>query len=155
VGLSIDATPRDISFGAHAIRQADALVVPDASTDPRFSSHPLVTPTDGIRFYAGAPIETDDGHRLGVVCVMDSVPRQLTESQRHALRALARHAVGVLALRRATLDSAGTRSAEELLQAITRGTAAVTGTKFFTSLVEHLAHALKVRRVYVAECDND
>src|SRR5262245_31763763 len=42
VGMSIDAAPRDISFGAHAIRQSDVFVVPDASTDPRFSSHPLV-----------------------------------------------------------------------------------------------------------------
>src|SRR5262249_33941231 len=155
VGLSIDATPRDISFGAHAIRQSDVFVVPDASTDPRFSSHPLVTQTEGIRFYAGAPIETEDGHRLGAVGVMDRVPRQPSEAQRQALRALARHVVSVLALRRRTFGSAGTRSAEELLQAITQGTAAVTGTKFFTSLVEHLAHALKVRRVYVAECEND
>src|SRR5262249_2763549 len=127
-----------------------------ASTDPRFSSNPLVTETQGIRFYAGAPIETDDGHCLGAVCVMDRVPRQPSESQLRGLRALARHAVSMLALRRTTLGSAGTRSAEELLQAITQGTAAVTGTKFFTSLVEHLAHALKVRRVYVAEClEND
>src|SRR5262245_51619922 len=36
-GLSIDPVPRDISFGAHAIRQSDVFVVPDASTDPRFS----------------------------------------------------------------------------------------------------------------------
>ena len=152
VGTSIDAAPREISFGAHAIRQSDVFVVPDASTDPRFSSNPLVTETQGIRFYAGAPIETEDGHRFGVVCVMDRVPRQPSESQLQGLRALARHVVSLLALRRATLGSAGTRSAEELLHAITQGTAAVTGTKFFTSLVEHLAHALKVRRVYVAEC---
>jgi formate hydrogenlyase transcriptional activator len=155
VGLSIDATPWDISFGAHAIRQSDVFVVPDASTDLRFSSNPLVTGTQGIRFYAGAPIETQDGHFLGAVGVMDRVPRQPSEAQRQGLRALARHVVSVLALRRKTLGSAGTRSAEELLQAITQGTAAVTGTKFFTLLVEHLAHALKVRRVYVAECEND
>src|SRR5262245_311308 len=154
-GWSIETAPRNISFGAHAIRQSDVFVVPDASTDLRFSSNLLVTGIQRVRFYAGAPIETEDGHRLGVVCVMDRVPRQPSELQLQGLRALARHVVSLLALRRKTLGRAGTRSAEELLQAITQGTAAVTGTKFFTSLVEHLAHALKVRRVYVAECEND
>jgi transcriptional regulator with GAF, ATPase, and Fis domain len=152
VGMSIDAAPRDISFSAHAILQSDVFVVPDAATDPRFSSNPLVTETPRIRFYAGAPIETRDGHRLGAISVMDRVPRQLSESQLQGLRALARHAMSVLELRRASLRDAVTRSAEELLHAITQGTAAVTGTRFFSTLVEHLALALKVRRVYVAEC---
>jgi transcriptional regulator with GAF, ATPase, and Fis domain len=49
-------------------------------------------------------------------------------------------------------DRTAERRAEELLHAIVDGTAAVTGAAFFTSLVEHLAKALQVRRVYVAEC---
>jgi formate hydrogenlyase transcriptional activator len=48
--------------------------------------------------------------------------------------------------------SAEQRRAEELLRAIVDGTAAATGAAFFTSLVQHLAKALQVRRVYVAEC---
>jgi len=152
IGLSIDAAPRDISFSAHAILQSDVFVVPDASTDPRFTSNPLVTETPRIRFYAGAPIETSDGHSLGTICVIDRVPRELRESQLQGLRALARHAVSLLEFRRTRMRDSVAQSAEELLHAITQGTAAVTGTRFFTSLVEHLAHALKVRRVYVAEC---
>lgn len=47
---------------------------------------------------------------------------------------------------------AAERRAEQLLRAIVDGTAAVTGTAFFSSLVQHLSRALGVRRVYVAEC---
>jgi transcriptional regulator with GAF, ATPase, and Fis domain len=156
VGLSIDAVPREISFSAHAILQPEVFVVPDASIDPHFADNPLVTGAPRIRFYAGAPIETRDGHRLGAIGVMDHVARQPTESQLRGLRALANHALTLLELRRASLRDSAAQPAEELLQAVTRGTATVTGTKFFSSLVEHLAHALKVRRVYVAEClDND
>ena len=151
IGISIDAAPREISFSAHAILQSDVFVVTDASTDARFAGNPLVTETH-IRFCAGAPITTRDGHSLGMICVMDRVPRELSASQLQGLRALARHTVHLLELRRATLREVATRPAEELLHAITQGTAAVTGTRFFTSLVEHLARALKVRRVYVAEC---
>ena len=152
VGISIEAAPREVSFGAHAILQSDVFVVPDASGDPRFASTPLVTDDPCVRFYAGAPIATGDGHCIGTICVIDRVPRTLSESQRQGLRALARHTVNLLELRLATSRDAAARSAEELLHAITQGTAATTGTRFFTSLVEHLAHALKVRRVYVAEC---
>src|SRR6476659_7887236 len=52
IGISVDAAPRDVSFSAHAIRQSDVFIVPDASTDARFANNPLVTDT-GIRFYAG------------------------------------------------------------------------------------------------------
>src|SRR5437870_366723 len=44
------------------------------------------------------------------------------------------------------------RQAEETLRAITEGTAAVTGSDFFRSLVRHLAQALRVRYAFVAEC---
>jgi transcriptional regulator with GAF, ATPase, and Fis domain len=72
------------------------------------------------------------------------------------LRALARQVVGQLDFRRTKARDSAERRAEELLHAITEGTAAVTGTKFFASLVQHLAQALRVRRVYVAEClEND
>ena len=151
VGLSIDAAPRDVSFSAHAILQSDVFVVPDAAADPRFSGNPFVTETR-FRFFAGAPIAARDGHSLGTIAVIDRVPRELSPSQLLGLHALARHTERLLERRRAALRQGAARPAEELLHAITQGTAAVTGTRFFTTLVEHLAHALKVRRVYVAEC---
>jgi GAF domain-containing protein len=52
-GLGVRETPLDTSFCAHAILEADRMVVPDATQDPRFVCNPLVTEAPGLRFYAG------------------------------------------------------------------------------------------------------
>ena len=83
-------TSRDVAFCAHTILQSDLMVVPDALTDSRFADHPLVTGTAGIRFYAGAPLITEEGHALGSLCVIDRIPRTLTPDQEATLRLLAR-----------------------------------------------------------------
>ena len=104
VGLSVRETSRDISFCAHALLQDGLFIVPDATRDPRFASNPLVTSDPNIRFYAGAPLVTTDGHRLGTLCVIDKVPRELNEDQKSALRLLGRHVVSLLELRRRSLE---------------------------------------------------
>jgi GAF domain-containing protein len=100
VGITLKETSRDISFCSHAICQTDLFIVPDATLDKRFSHNPLVTTDPKIRFYAGAPLVTPDGHALGTLCVIDKVPRELTSDQRQALRVLARHVMTQLELRR-------------------------------------------------------
>jgi transcriptional regulator with GAF, ATPase, and Fis domain len=153
VGLQRESTPRAVSFCAHTILGSDVLAITDAATDPRFSANPLVTGAPHVRFYAGAPLLAS-GHALGAICVIDRVPRQLTASQQFALTALSRQVVAQLDLRRSTtpVSAAERQRAEDLLRALTEGTASVTGGAFFSSLVQHLAMALRVRRVYVAEC---
>ena len=155
VGLDVETTPRDVSFCAHTILGSNVLVVPDAAADARFSDNPFVTGEPHIRFYAGAPLIADGGHALGAICVVDRVPRELTPSQETALQALSRQVVAQLELRRSmtsVVTDADRQKAEHLLRALTEGTASVTGGAFFSSLVQHLATALHVRRVYVAEC---
>ena len=73
-GLQLDSTPRAVSFCAHVIAGDGPLIVHDAATDPRFAHNPLVTGEPHIRFYAGAPIVTQTGVRLGAICVIDRVP---------------------------------------------------------------------------------
>lgn len=90
VGVILGETPRDESFCAHAILGAGLLVVPDARADARFADNPHVLHEPGVRFYAGAPLTTSSGHRLGTLCVVDAVPRRLGIAQLRALRALAR-----------------------------------------------------------------
>lgn len=100
VGVTIKETARDISFCAHAILGQGLFIVADATKDPRFKDNPLVTGPQRIRFYAGAPLITPDGHALGTLCVLDKKPRRLRPQQEQALRVLAHHVVSQLELRR-------------------------------------------------------
>ena len=86
VGLSdITESPRDVSFCAHAVLDDALMEVPDARFDPRFADNPAVTGDRGIRFYAGMPMRLASGQRVGALCVADSKPRRLTDSQRAVL----------------------------------------------------------------------
>ena len=89
VGTLIEETSRDVSFCAHAILGAEAMVVPDALQDARFADNPIVAGPPHVRFYAGCPLTLPDGHALGTLCVLDTRPRQLTAEQRRLLRDLA------------------------------------------------------------------
>ncbi len=100
IGFDIEETPRDISFCSHAILEPDILVVPDTHKDERFFDNPLVTGEDNIRFYAGSPLVTAKGETLGTLCVIDRTPRNLDETQKEALRALARQVMNQLELRK-------------------------------------------------------
>ena len=75
IGLELCETSRDVSFCAHAILSEGLTVVPDTLADPRFADNPAVTGPPGIRFYAGAPLVSSDGHTLGMLCIADTVPR--------------------------------------------------------------------------------
>ena len=111
VGISLNETSRDVSFCGHAIVQQELFIVPDATKDNRFSQNPLVTSDPKIRFYAGAPLITPDGHALGTLCVIDNVAHTLRPEQKRALQILSRHVIGLLELRRHALELA--RAAED------------------------------------------
>jgi anti-sigma regulatory factor (Ser/Thr protein kinase) len=98
-GISIAETSRSVSFCTHAIKQRELYVVPDARANETFRDNPFVVAENGIRFYAGAPLVTPNGHALGTLCVLDSVPRTLTPDQVDALQALRRQAEAQLELR--------------------------------------------------------
>jgi diguanylate cyclase (GGDEF)-like protein/PAS domain S-box-containing protein len=100
VGMATSETPRDIAFCAHTILQPDLFIVGDATADPRFSGNPLVLSDPSIRFYAGVPLETAEGLRLGTLCVIDRSPRVLSASQRQSLQLLAEQANKQINLRR-------------------------------------------------------
>jgi GAF domain-containing protein len=109
VGITLGECARDVSFCSYAITQSDLLIVADATADVRFADNPFVTADPNIRFYAGAPLVTPDGHALGTLCVLDKVPRELRPEQKQALRILARHVVTQLELRRHASELARVR----------------------------------------------
>jgi PAS domain S-box-containing protein len=99
VGLAVSETPQEQAFCAHAIRGRELFVVADALSDSRFQDNPLVTGDPHIRFYAGMPLHTPEGHALGTLCVIDTVPRELTLQQKTALAMLSRQVFGHMRLR--------------------------------------------------------
>ena len=116
------------SVCAHALSRPDALlVIPDLTADARTRANPLVTGEPSIRFYAGAPLVTRDGHVLGTLCVIDNNPRPagLTKAQADGLGALARQVVTQLDLRRAIRDRDALQAREsyrhKLFERLTEG----------------------------------
>lgn len=88
VGLAATETGRDVAFCAHTICGDEVMVVNDARTDERFQNNPLVTGSPHIRFYAGVPLRSREGHNLGTLCVIGSEPRHLSGGERQLLEDL-------------------------------------------------------------------
>jgi len=116
IGFDEPQTPRDTSFCAHAMVAGDpVMVIPDASTDPRFVDFPLVLGPPHIRFYAGARLLSREGVPLGAICVISPDPRPegLTHFQYRGLEILATAVMGRLQDRRAQLEHERTVEASE------------------------------------------
>lgn len=103
-GLSVSETPRAWSFCGHVVASRRSLEVTDAPNDARFADNPLVTGAPKIRFYAGSPLRTPDGHILGTLCAIAPTARRLTEPQRELLTLLAGQVVEILEQRRRSME---------------------------------------------------
>ncbi|WP_050467064.1 sensor domain-containing diguanylate cyclase [Herbaspirillum chlorophenolicum] len=105
VGLDIVETTRNVSFCSHAILSDGITVVNDATLDDRFSGNPQVTGEPYIRFYAGCPIRSESGHKLGTLCLVDMKARSFDDDDRALLKDLAAMVEQELAaVRLATID---------------------------------------------------
>ncbi len=81
--------PREHSFAAHVLERSEPLVVADLTQDLRFAQNPWVTGPSAVRFYAGAPLVSEEGAVLGALSIIDFKARGLTPPQLKALRVLA------------------------------------------------------------------
>lgn len=106
VGLDISETPREYAFCHYAIQSPHRImIVEDSHKDARFKDTPLITGDPYLRFYAGAPIVTADGHALGSLCVIDHMPRSLTSEQQRALGLLSKRVLQLFELRKVNMES--------------------------------------------------
>ncbi|MCK6521635.1 GAF domain-containing protein [Myxococcota bacterium] len=131
-GLNVSETPRSWSFCGHVVASRQPLEVPDTHADERFADNPLVKNLPKIRFYAGSPLRTPDGHVLGTLCAIAPTARRLTDAQRELLNLLATQVVEILEQR---------RRAMELTHALAQ---ALTGARL-AELSDHLLCALDDR----------
>jgi hypothetical protein len=99
-GIEEQSTPRDVAFCSHAILHDDVMIVEDSMKDERFLDNPLATGSMNIRFYAGAPIMSPTGHKLGTICLIDHKPKVLTAEEQRALHLLSNQVTKLLEIRR-------------------------------------------------------
>jgi signal transduction histidine kinase len=100
VGFEASICVREDSMCAVVVDEPAPVVVSDARLEERFRANPFVTGAIGsVRFYASAPLRTQQGIPFGRLCVFDDHPRELDAEQVRALRSLADRVVDVLELR--------------------------------------------------------
>lgn len=102
IGFADPQTPINQSFCAHTIQQDGVMQVVDACVDPRFMDNELVTVQNGIRFYAGAPLVTREGHAIGSLCIIDKFPHQLSHAETRVLQDLAEMVISQIEHRQQT-----------------------------------------------------
>lgn len=102
VNVDLRQTPRSVAFCSHTIENDQAFVILDTHQDPRFDQNSLVTGPPYIRMYAGAPLTLSGGERVGALCVIDTVPRELNPAQIEGLKILAEMVAKRLESRRET-----------------------------------------------------
>lgn len=97
-GFEVQLMPRNTSFCTHVVAQEAAMEVTDAIADTRFSGNPLVMHPPNIRFYAGAPLTTNDGYTIGTLCVMDVNKKEPANNKKQQLSILAQQTMNLMEL---------------------------------------------------------
>lgn len=87
-GLNVNQINRDPGLCASAILSSDPYVVENAIEDPRTLANPLVAGDFGLRFYAAAPLQTDENYNLGTLCIIDRTPRSFSQEEKVILKQL-------------------------------------------------------------------
>jgi hypothetical protein len=81
--------PRQDGFCAVTIESDGLTLINDVQQDPRVAGRRLAKGPSGARFYAGVPIHTWDGYRIGALCIYDRSPRSMRDADLQELHELA------------------------------------------------------------------
>ncbi|WP_025144342.1 ATP-binding protein [Pedobacter jeongneungensis] len=106
------ASPRGISLCSLSILTPSVTVFEKADQDPCLLTNPDVAGSFGLRFYAGAPLTTSEGYRIGTLSVIDKRPRQFSPVEQEILEDLARVVMDEMELRRAAISDSEQRTAD-------------------------------------------
>ncbi|MDM9381211.1 PAS domain S-box protein [Chlorogloeopsis sp. ULAP01] len=152
-GFELREVQRDATICSFALLSNEILVIPDTRLDNRLVCNPFVQNEPGLRFYAGAPLLTQDGFNLGTLCLLDTKPRaDLSDEQKVVLTDLAAMVMDELELRLAARKIA---QIDVALLEVTQGVSVATGEAFFFALVQHLGKVLGVDYTYIGLLDGD
>ncbi|PZV18502.1 MAG: diguanylate cyclase [Leptolyngbya sp.] len=153
-GFDLREVQRDATICSLVLLSDEVLVIPDTRQDDRLTCNPFVQSEPGLRFYAGAPLITQDGFNLGTLCLLDTKPRQpWTSEQQATLADLAAVVMDALELRLATHKISQIDTA---LVEVTKSVAVVVGDAFFEILVQRFTKVLGVDYAYIGLIqDND
>jgi signal transduction histidine kinase len=120
VGIDQRELPRELGFCSWAVLGEGLCVAEDLQQDARFADNPLVASVPGLRFYAGAPLVSRNGHSIGTLAIFDSKPHRFDEAQRQHLRDFADLAMDALELNRALHETESARE-EAMLASRSKG----------------------------------
>ncbi|HXP73717.1 MAG TPA: PAS domain S-box protein [Stellaceae bacterium] len=150
IGVDISEIPRDITLCARTVLSDEITLVPNAREDPAFANNPLVVGELGVRFYAGAPLITRDGYRIGVLCVVDRRPRsEFSSEDQSRLATLARLVMNELELKRELAVRAAVERdlalANELMSAIAAASGVKAGMEAALRIIREAVDASSAR----------
>lgn len=86
VGIDADEIPLELTFCQYTIEKDELWEVEDASKNELLKNNPNVTVENGIRYYAGIPLQSDTGYNIGTLCVADTKPKRINEKEKIALK---------------------------------------------------------------------
>ena len=98
-GLNICEMSREFSICNYTLLQEQVFQVQDLHQDERFKHFPYIAGEPFYRFYAGVPLITESGYKIGVFCVVDTEVRTLDARQQQTLISLARQSMRQVSLR--------------------------------------------------------
>jgi formate hydrogenlyase transcriptional activator len=98
LGIEVQHTARDAGMCSAAMLSQGVFHLRDAISDERARDHAFIH-EQGIRFYAAAPLRTQNGFALGTLWVLDQKPRDLAPGEAEILTALAALAMNQMELR--------------------------------------------------------
>ncbi|NMG07938.1 ATP-binding protein [Brasilonema sp. UFV-L1] len=152
VGMKVTTAPLEAGFCPFVVQKSDVLIIPDTLADAKFATNPVVVSPPNVRFYTGVPLITSKGYVIGTLCVLDFVPRLLTQQQIEVLQTLSRQVMAQLDQR--LMASQIARQNAALLE-VTKGISTTIGEAFFYSLVQHMTKALGVHCALISELNQN